>query len=296
MTINTADIVFCIDTSSTMSACFASLPLHLMQFSKILQERGITSARYDCLLQQAMLTSDKMCFFQHESALCQDVMSSLYSSSTPESVFFTSDISLVSRKISSKTCKGNSAMLVALDSVMDFPWRPVNSCRRVVVLITDKPCEASIDKGRKYIPKTGLIARKMLARQISLIIIAPQSNAFSILSQYATCQYNVIGKTEDIASFDFNTIVPFITRQLQPSLQEPSDFSYRAIFGQNTWSVGKRQASTAAQSTPKLFYGLNPTAEQIQLCQLNKTFSEPQQSPPPIPQPLQSPPPLPRQK
>ncbi len=242
---NVADILFCIDASDSMKPCFDALISHLNDLINSLRgDGGEWDIRLDFISQSVAISqNDKDTrVFKHNSAMCNDVLTSLYNKTNPEDYFFTSDRQKFLDALSGIECMGDEAMLVALDTAIDFPWRHSAECHRVLIFLTDEPCETNVDKGEKYPKIINDIISKIQERRIMLFIVAPESQAYDHLSQANLCEYKVIDSSNDgFRKVNFSKIMEFIGRSVSVAevTASISDTSYRALYGQDKWTGAK---------------------------------------------------------
>lgn len=249
---NVADILFCIDASASMKPCFNALREHLNDLLNSLQGSGKAwDIRFDFISQNVAISqsNSSVRVFVHHSVSSNDTLTDLYCSENPEARFFTPDREKLLNRLDAIECKGDEAMLIALDTALDFPWRDSADCHRVLIFLTDEPCETNIDNGEKYPKLIDNIIDKIHDRVVMLFIVAPESDAYDELSQANRCEYKVIQGTGDgFRNVDFKKIMEFIGKSVSvPSVNEsPNDYSYRALFGQDKWNSNKG---------PKVFSG-----------------------------------------
>ena len=238
---NVADILFCIDASDSMKPCFDALISHLNDLIDSLRgEGGEWDIRFEFIAQSVALsqTDKNVRVFQHHSAKSSDVLTDLYCKPNPEEHFFTPDRREFVRALSNIECKGDEAMLVALDTAIDFPWRHSAECHRVLIFLTDEPCETNVDNGKKYPKKIDDMISKIQDRRIMLFIVAPDSDVYNTLSEANLCEYKVIDSENDgFSRVDFSKIMEFIGRSVSVAevTASISDTSYRALYEQDKW-------------------------------------------------------------
>ena len=224
-----------------MKPCFEALMAHLNDLVNSLRGDGNDwDLRFDFISQSVALSQSdtRTRVFQHHSVFTSDVLTELYGRPNPEDRFFTSDRREFLNALSQIECKGDEAMLVALDTAIDYPWRHSAECHRVLVFLTDEPCETNFDNGLKYTKKLDEMISKIQDRRIMLFIVAPESGAYDDLSQANLCEYKVIDSSNDgFQKVDFSKIMEFIGRSVSVAevTSSISDSSYRALYGQDKW-------------------------------------------------------------
>ena len=230
-----------------MKPCFDALMAHLNDLVNSLKGDGEEwDLRFD-FISQSVAQSQKdprTRIFQHHSVLTSDVLTALYCTPRNENEeednrpFFTADRRKFLDALSKIDCKGDEAMLVALDTAIDFPWRHSAVCHRVVIFLTDEPCETNVDNGTKYTKKLDDMISKIQDRRIMLFIVAPESDAYDKLSEANLCEYKVIDSSNDgFRKVDFSKIMEFIGRSVSVAdvTASISDTSYRALYDQDKW-------------------------------------------------------------
>jgi len=238
---NVADILFCIDASDSMKPCFEALRSHLNDLVNSLKGNGDEwDIRFDFISQSVAQSrgDSRTRVFQHHSIFNSDVLSVLYGTDNPDKHFFTPNKNIFLDALARIECKGDEAMLVALDTAIDFPWRHSAECHRVLIFLTDEPCETNCDNGLKYPQKLDEMISKVQDRRIMLFIVAPESPAYDELSQANLCEYKVIdGANDGFRRVDFSKIMEFIGRSVSVAevTASISDTSYRAIYSQDKW-------------------------------------------------------------
>lgn len=141
-----ADVVFVIDASNSMSPCIDAVRKHIGSFVE-----GITSNpqvtwdwRMDFLAHQTGQGDSGSLVFLMQSVFYEDGMSlvtNLYHSSRQGARFFIKSQTEFINALGRIRVKGDETPLIALDTALDYPWRPSQSCHRVVIFLTDEPFE-----------------------------------------------------------------------------------------------------------------------------------------------------------
>ncbi len=224
----TADIVFCMDASSSMEPAFDGVRNHVMALSDAL--KGDANAAWDVryeFLAYSTRAKGTYCTLQTVNLDTRAVLDSVYRSGTNASSgagLFTNDVEKFKASLSAVTCKGNEAPALALDVAADFPFRPASSCHRVIVLMTDEPMEngTNVPEIRERLEQ---LALKIQDRKIALYLITPASNMFDLLSQVDRCEWTMVddGDGRGLAGTDFNKLLGGIGKSVSVSSMQSID-------------------------------------------------------------------------
>ncbi|MBQ6011358.1 MAG: VWA domain-containing protein [Kiritimatiellae bacterium] len=249
-----ADVVFVIDASGSMRECFDQLRTNIRKFVEPFREEGFDSLRLGLLAYSANIDRmAKKCIYRNiviggEGATA---MKSLYGQVPPrEELFFTcskngaADTDSFMRRLDGVRCKGDEDTVFALDCAADFPYGPLESTRRVVVLFTDEKIEDGVLKqesvGEKF-SQVEKVMKKIVDRHISLYVFAPTSPVTDMMSEFSRVFLTNVPEfrpeaTDTWANIDFARVLEMMGKSVSSSLSGgcERDFS-RAIFGQNAW-------------------------------------------------------------
>jgi len=239
----TADVVFCLDASNSMSPCLQGVKDHLTDFVKGLQSKGQMTwdLRVDFVAQNVGQGSQGGVLFNHRSVYHEDLHEALYASQPSGVRLFTTALDDFKANLNRVPCEGDEAMLVALDFALDFPWRPAAQCHRTVILLTDEPCEtgAIADEQARQVPA---LIRKIQDLRVMLFLVAPDSPAYQKLAEADKSEYEVIAERQNgLATVDFGKVLQHIGKSVSAaSLQAagPGTKAARGLFGQTTWKPG----------------------------------------------------------
>ncbi len=132
--------------------------------------------------------------------------------------------------------QGDEFTLMALDCAMDFPWRTVEGCRRIVIVMTDEPLEtgAQVERSRELMPK---VIDKLQRLKIMLFVFAPQSDMLHSLDQVSRSVWELVENGRGLADIDLGQSLRRIAKSISTSqtpLGSLPDVP-RALFGQDTW-------------------------------------------------------------
>ena len=193
-----ADVVFVIDASGSMRGCFDQLRTNIRKFVEPFREEGFDSLRLGLLAYSANIDrTAKKCIYRNIVIGGEGVsaMKSLYGSASPrEELFFTRsgngavDTDSFMRRLDGVRCKGDEDTVFALDCAADFPYGPLTSTRRVMVLFTDEKIEDGVLKqesvGENF-SQVEKVMEKIVERHISLYVFAPASPVTDMMSEFS---------------------------------------------------------------------------------------------------------------
>jgi hypothetical protein len=232
------DVVFCLDASGSMAPCIDALRRNLGAFLDGLGGRW--NQKFDCRLDFLAHSCDESGTIVRSNSLRNQgaqLLANLYGPTPNHSTFFTTEPASIRFALEEVTTFGDEAMLVALDTCLDFPWRSRSGCHRVVVVLTDEPLEtnaAAIDQKRMI----GMVIDKIQALGVMLFLVAPRSEGFDELSEADKSQYQQVAQTHDgLGSLDFGRVLAHIGKSVSTSALHfgPEPVVPRALFGQNRW-------------------------------------------------------------
>ena len=249
-----ADVVFVIDASSSMRECFDQLRTNIRKFVEPFREEGFDSLRLGLLAYSANIDrTAKKCIYRNiviggEGATA---MKSLYGQvPLREELFFTRskngvvDTDSFIRRLDGVRCKGDEDTVFALDCAADFPYGPLESTRRVIVLFTDEKIEDGVLKqesvGENF-SQVEKVMKKIVERHISLYVFAPASSTTDMMSEFSRVFLTNMPEfrpeaTDTWVNIDFARVLEMMGKQVSSSVSggNERDFS-RAIFGQDSW-------------------------------------------------------------
>ena len=240
------DVVFCLDASGSMAPCIGALRKNLGAFLDGLGGSG--NRKFDCRLDFLAHSCDESGSIVRSVTLRNQgtqLLANLYGPVPNDATFFTTEPASIRFALEEVTPFGDEAMLVALDTCLDFPWRSRSGCHRVVVLLTDEPLEANaaaVDQKRMI----GSVIDKIQALGVMLFMVAPKSVGFEELAEADKSQFQQVAQAHDgLGSLDFSKVLTHIGKSVSTStLFEGQDRHVkRALFGQDTWG------STSAEIT-----------------------------------------------
>jgi hypothetical protein len=243
----TADIVFCIDASGSMSPTFEAVRAHVFELLDALKGDVQRSwdVRFDFLAYNTAFDcggKDGM-IFKTVSKKNMEVIDGLYKSSYDanggsSSGFFTTDIGEFQSALKDVECKGDETTAVALDMAADFPFRDATTCHRVIILLTDEKMETGSNV-QECDSKLTELAKKLQDRRIALYMITPQSDMFDTLSQIDKCEWTVVNdESNGLSNVDFSKLMQSIGKSVSVSQTSTSaSIDPMPLFNENTWTA-----------------------------------------------------------
>lgn len=253
-----ADVLFVLDASGSMRPCFDQLKTHIKQFVEPFKVAGFASLRLGLLAYSANKNREKHTMVYRNMFLCPDSvdnMSILYGNPDEASrKFFTSSsnievgVAQFTQRLDQIKCKGDEDTLFALDCAGDFPFEPLNTTRRVIILFTDERIEEGVS-GRESLGRNKETFDKVMEkitndRHISLYYFGPKSEVTNDMEDYNRVFFtDVIAEqdrhsdTETWDNLDMEQILEKLGKNISESAVSATDEPRfeRATFGQNTW-------------------------------------------------------------
>jgi len=249
----TADVIFCLDASGSMGPCFEELKDTVQNFVKGL-ESGLQvtwDVRFDFLAYQAGEVEGRGVFEFRTLKIPHgmEVLKALYHGSGQQGggSFFTSSIPEFCEGLKKVNVGGDEASFIALDTALDFPWRPDNACHRVVILMTDEELETGVlvDQQKAKIPE---LISKLTALRVKLYLVGPSSSSFAELCSADKCEYMEVSDGHDgLKNADFAELMSDIGKsvsvsasslQMAPTIPPP-----KGLFGQPSWVASQLSLS-----------------------------------------------------
>ncbi len=242
----TADIVFCMDASGSMSPTFDGVRDHVFELVDSLKADPQYSwdVRFDFLAYNTAYNcgGNAGFVFRTVGKKNMEVLDGLYRSAYDanggaSSGFFTKDIEQFKSALGNVECDGDETTAVALDMAADFPFRDSTTCHRVIILLTDEQLEtgnASQETSTKLVD----LARKLQDRRIALYMVTPQSDAYDTLSQIDKCEWTVVGDDSDgLRTVDFSKLMQGIGKSVSVSQTSTSaSIDPMPLYDEPSWS------------------------------------------------------------
>jgi len=232
---NCADIVFCIDVSGSMAPCLEGVCEHVGKLVDGLASNGQTNwdVRFDFLV-----FSDKETTHHYYRSVFQDaveIIRNLYHTDNKQG-FFTRDVGEFGQALGSVKTFSRQQHPIALDIAADFPWRPSDSCHRVVILLSDgHPDRRDLFTQEKL----DALANKIQRRRIKLFMVGPEAPFYYTLasidrSEYEPCPRG--GLTP--RAIDFKELLGNIGKSVSTSQYvDNGDTTPEPIYGQQSWPL-----------------------------------------------------------
>ena len=240
-----ADIIFCLDASSSMQPCFDAVRTHISEFVAGLESNQQTKWdwRLDFVAHCASEHSDGFTVFRHQSLYNEELSGPLYWKKGQGGRFFTTNLNEFREGLGRVQVQGDEAPLVALDFCLDFPWRDEKNCHRIVIVMTDEPFEtgASQKMQGEHLP---MLIDKIQRLRVMLFIVAPESQVFDELASVDKSEYEVVDDTGNgLSRVDFKKILSYIGKSLsvQTTQFSKAESVPRGLFGQENWGNTDRQ-------------------------------------------------------
>jgi hypothetical protein len=242
----TADIVFCMDASGSMSPTFEGVRNHVLELLESLKADVQRSwdVRFDFLAYNTAYNcngKDGM-IFKTVGKKNMEVVDGLYKSASDAnggttSGFFTSDVDAFRSALKDVDCKGDETSAVALDMAADFPFRDATTCHRVIILLTDERMEDG-SNAQECDAKLTELAQKLQDRRIALYMITPQSDMYDTLSQVDKCEWTVVNDASDgLSTVDFGKLMQSIGKSVSVSQTSTNaSIDPKPLFNEDNWS------------------------------------------------------------
>ena len=236
----TADIVFCIDASRSMGPCFDAVQRHVGNFIESLRSDGQATwdLRFDFLAYAASSGDNDTAVFDFRSMRRSgaELISVIYGNKSAEG-FFTRDVNEFKKALGSVRVGGDEATFIAIDTALDFPWRDIMACHRVLVILTDEELETGVllREQMEILPK---LIEKIHALRVMVFLVGPSSTAFDQLSAADKSEYHVTEKAHDgLAAVKFSEIMEALGKSVSASVLQPASAvpKPRPLFGQESW-------------------------------------------------------------
>lgn len=232
----TVDIVFCLDASASMRPCIDAVRRHVGAFLESLHKHS--QQKVDCRLDFLAYACDEtqgVYRLQSMNLAGTGLVGALYGSPSPAQ-FFTTDVAHLQRKLDAVEVEGDEATFVAIDTALDFPWRPRAKCHRVLVVLTDEPFETNAHVPTQKAKLSELID-KVHDLGVMLFLVAPASAGYRELAEADRSEYKEVdGAGSGLARLDFAKIMEFIGKSVSMARAGGEEKPpRRALFGQAGW-------------------------------------------------------------
>ena len=259
-----ADVVFVIDASDSMKPCFDKLRNSLKSFIQPFREEGFDSLRLGLLAYKAAPNNGKWAYF-HSCVNGDDPnnMKILYGDDDEaKNALFTRegdpDVDGFCRRLDSIRCSADENSPLALDCAADFPFEPLCSARRVIVMFTDEKFETGVLKNEPIGPNCSVLERvmnKIVKRHITLYLFAPECEATDMMGEFSRINIRNVpafvegqsGRTDTWDHIDFEKVLEGIGRSVSGSVLQVVDEGPfdKAVYGQDKWDLSAWGAAAA---------------------------------------------------
>jgi hypothetical protein len=237
-----ADLVFCLDVSTSMGPCIEGLKQQIVNFT----ERFSDSNQVQWDLRLGILahcatrkTEDSGVVVLTQTLVAKEGLAAIY---TGDAALFTRDVGRFKATLENLELKGDEAMLFALDCALDFPWRDSTDSHRVVVMMTDEPIEDGLMLEVSKAVLEDLI-RKIMNQHIMLFILGPDSAILEHLSMVDRSEWELVEGYAGLRDVNFRKVLESIARSISVSAidqqQSPLAIPKQALFGQDKWKPVK---------------------------------------------------------
>lgn len=234
-----ADIVFLLDASGSMSPCIEAVKINIGKL--VAYFKSDTQNAWDVRLDFLAHASWQNRYYLQSFALAGcGLADAIYKPQTVASgSFFTKDVVEFQSSLAQVKTQGDETTLLALDMALDFPWRPAETCHRVVICLSDEAIETGEEVSFQKTQIDNLV-KKIHAKRIKFFIVAPQSDAFDTLSMADRCEYEPVDEQSDgLRNTDFAKLMEAIGKSVSVSQTTSSGTNApQPLYGQDTWSVG----------------------------------------------------------
>lgn len=292
----TADIVFCIDASGSMSQCIHAVKEHVVKLLETINKSGLQTSwdvRFDFLaysnsyggsMRLETLTScgsevidglystysdlkqsedskqdaNNGGFLKKIFNTSKTIIASSQNKDVSSERFFTKDLEVFKNRLRKIRCDCDEATVLALDICADFPFRDAKNCHRVVILLTD---EAVKDGQFIFDSQKRLldVAKKYQDKKIMLFMVTPNCDSFDTLSQIDKCEWT-IDESVGLKELDFSKLMQSIGKSVSISQTNGSGKDGpQPIFDENKWTP----MTLCEDSSYVKCVGLNPNKGSI---------------------------------
>ena len=253
-----ADVVFVVDASDSMKPCFDQLRNSIKKFVEPFREEGFTSLRLGLLAYNAGPSNGKWVYrntFINGDA--PENMNILYGNDedAQESLFTRSgdgfvDVETFCNRLDSIKCCADENTPLALDCAGDFPFEPICTTRRIIVVFTDEKLEDGVLKqeaiGENCSELEKVMEKIINQRHATLYYFGPQCEGVEMMEEYSRVfvtevkEYKERAEGEDVwANIDFERILEGMAKSISQSvLQVVDEGNYsKAVYGQDKWNL-----------------------------------------------------------
>ncbi len=202
-----ADIVFCIDSSGSMSPCIEGVKNHIESFITGL----ISNPQFDLDWRLGIVSYDYEVFRILE---------------------FTEDIERFRSALQKIEAGGDELTFPALDWSLDFPWRP--HAHKIIVLFTDEPLEDGDDPDYQR-SKMDLLFEKIVKLRCMVYFVGPSCEEYEKIATLPRCYFEPLEQHEDFFKIGFDKVLERIGKTISQSIsyqgQSTSEYVPKDIYG-----------------------------------------------------------------
>jgi len=244
------DLVLLVDSSQSMSPCFAGLQQHLADLLAPLHQVNF-KVRFGLVAYNTSRDGQNVIYsFTFVNGDGLQKIRRLYSSQASADDFFTEDGAWIAGVLGNLVPRGDEDTLLALDVAADFPFGPLDSTRRVIALFTDEKLETGI-LGKAPIAKIPELIEKLQQRRIQLFIAAPLSPGLEQLAAVDRAEVEAIEGGDGLKSLDFAKLLAQMGKSISvASLQTGAEPAWKkALFGQDRFGASDSAGSDNSDIT-----------------------------------------------
>lgn len=233
----TADIVFCIDASGSMTPTIDGVKKNVEKLVEALDTSGL-QRKWDVRV-DFLAYSNSRSLMRIDSTECRgaELLESIYHRSPngqTSSKLFTRDINLFKKKLNEIRCTGDESNLLALDIAADYPFRDASTCHRVIVLLTDEAVSTGVYEEETAM-KVMNLAMKLQDKKIMLFMVTPDCPVFDKLSQVDKCEWTV-DESNGLENIDFKKLLESIGKSVSVSQSNGAGRDDpMPLFCESTW-------------------------------------------------------------
>lgn len=244
----TADIVFCIDTSTSMDSAIQGVKNNVKALVKSLESdlQNSWDVRVDFLANSSL--GNGRLTLQTVNCKGKDVLDEVYKGGLQGSNLFTKDLDKFIAEVDSLNTICDEANILALDIATDFPFRDASNCHRAIILMTDENVDGGDFVGLSR-SKINELAKKLQEKRIALYLITPDCDVYDFLSQCDKAEWTV---TEDFDKLDFTKLLQSIGKSIsvsQTAAVSKRDDRPKPLFNESSWKRSTNVPSSIVSST-----------------------------------------------
>ena len=246
----TADIVFCIDVSTSMDSAIQGVKNNVKTLVKSLETdlQNNWDVRVDFVANSSL--GDDRLYLKSCKSKGKELLDEVYRGNLQENKLFTRDLDEFISAVDGLSTISDEANLPALDIAADFPFRDAESCHRAIILMTDESVAGGdlvIESQRRL----ESLAKKLQNKKIALYLITPRCDEYDYLSQIDKCEWTIVDDFDDL---DFTKLLQTIGKSISVSQTNGAskrDDRPRPLFNQNTWKQATNVPSSILSESVK---------------------------------------------